>query len=246
MDRQTVRSVERALDVLLCFGGAGGDQGVTQIAQQLGLSKSTVHRLLLALEAKGFVSRSAEGERYRLGMKALELAAAFLKSDDLAEAAYHEMEQLRDQVGETVSLYVRDGLERVRIQKVEGRLSLRRVVHLGQRLPLYLGASGKVLLAGCDDSEQDRILAAVCPEGFDVRKLKVELQHVWKQGWAVSSEEREEGIASVSAPVLNRSGRSRAALAVSGPANRFDRATVEALAPAVIRSARTIGLLAHL
>lgn len=245
-DRQTVRSVERALDVLLCFSGREGDLGVTQIAERVGLSKSTVHRMLAALEAKGFVNRNAETERYRLGLKALELASTFLISHDLAESAYHEMERLRDQVGETVSLYVRDGNERVRIQKVEGRQSLRRVVHLGQRLPLYLGASGKVLLAWCPKAERERILAAGRAEGFEITNLVSELQRVWEQGWAFSSQEREDGIASVAAPVLDRNGYAVGALAISGPVHRLDSGTVATYAPALVQSAKTIGLFKNL
>lgn len=234
------------MDVLLCFSGLEGDLGVTQIAQRVGLSKSTVHRLLVALETKGFVHRNEETERYRLGLKALELASTFLISHDLAESAYHEMEHLRDAVGETVSLYVRDGNERVRIQKVEGRQGLRRVVHLGQRLPLYLGASGKVLLAWCPEAERERILAAGRTDGFDITNLTAELQRVHDQGWAFSSQEREDGIASVAAPVLDRSGYAVAALAISGPVHRLDRDTVATFAPALVQSAKTIGLLKNL
>lgn len=219
---------------------------MTQIAAQVGLSKSTVHRLLTALESKGFVIRNTVTERYRMGLKVLELASAFLMSDDLAESAYHEMERLRDEVGETVSLYVRDGNERVRVQKVEGRQSLRRVVHLGQRLPLYLGASGKVLLAGCPQAERARIMASVCPEGFDIGKLNAELQEVRRRGWAFSSEEREDGIASIAAPVCDRTGTAVAALAISGPVHRLDPSTLPTYVPSVVQSAKTIGMLINL
>ena len=243
-DRQTVRSVERALDVLLCFAGAEGDLGVTQIAERSGLYKSTVHRLLAALEVKGFVNRNPVTERYRLGLKALELASTFLRTDDLADAAYPEMERLRDDLGETVSLYLRDGTERVRVQKVEGRQSLRRVVHLGQRLPLYLGAVGQGA-AGLDSGPGARrgILSAVCPPDFDVNGLNAELDAVRRQGWAFSSEEREEGIASVAAPVLDRNGRGLAALALSGPLHRLDQSSAASFATVLSESARRIGLL---
>lgn len=241
-ERQTVRAVERALDVLLCFVGAQGGLGVTQIADRLGLYKSTVHRLLAALEAKGFVRQDEETEKYHLGLRVLELAAAFLATDNLADVAYPEMARLRDEVGETVSLYVRDGTDRVRVQRAEGRHALRRVVALGQRLPLYLGASGKVLLAFCPPEERDRILQKVLPPGFDEAALRAQLEQVRRQGWASSSEEREEGVASVAAPILDRSGYAVAALAISGPAHRFDPETVIQFADKVRAAARTIAL----
>lgn len=227
-DKATVRSVERALDVLLCFAGHTGSLGVTQIAERVELYKSTVHRLLHTLESRGFVRRDGATERYHLGERVLELAASFPESADLPASASPEMERLRDETGETVSLYIRDGLERVRIHKAEGRQAVRRVVQLGERMPLYVGASSKVLLAYAPDDVRQRVLAAGhLPPGFNRKKLEDQLGKVRQQGFAVSIEEREAGTAAVAAPIIDRSGRIVAALAVSGPAVRF---TPEALA----------------
>ena len=108
----TVRSVERALDILLCFTE---DTGLTmsEIAQRVNLHKSTVHRLLASLEKKGFVVRNPSADQYRLGFRVWELAANLWQSDDPAIILLPEMERLRDLIGETVSLYIRDGRERI-------------------------------------------------------------------------------------------------------------------------------------
>lgn len=239
---QTIRSVERALDVLLCFAGEPHGLGVTQIADKVGLYKSTVHRILAALEAKGFVRQDPVTGRYLLGLKALELASVYLTSGDVPAVAYPEMQLLRDRAQETVSLYVRDGLERVRVQRAEGPLTVRRVVGLGERLPLYLGASGKVLLGWLPAPERTAILEQILPAGFDRAALEAGIAQAVRQGWAVSVEEREPGAASVAAPVLDRMGRCIAALAISGPVGRFDDDSAPRLGRIVQESAHAIGL----
>lgn len=239
---QTIRSVERALDVLLCFSGESAGLGVTQIAEKLGLYKSTVHRVLAALESRGFVRQDGVTGRYHLGLKALELASAYLTSGDLPTTAYPPMCALRDRARETVSLYVRDGLERVRIQRAEGPLTVRRVVGLGERLPLYLGASGKVLLAWAPPPERAELLSQILPPRFDRAGLETTLKEALQQGWAVSLEEREQGVASVAAPVRDHAGRCVAALTISGPVSRFLANSVRHLGEMVMEGARDISV----
>lgn len=239
---QTIRSVERALDVLLCFAGEPDGLGVTQIAEKLGLYKSTVHRILGALEAKGFVCRGANTGRYHLGLKTLELASVYLTSGDVPAVAYPEMLALRDRTQETVSLYVRDGLRRVRVQRAEGPQTVRRVVGLGEGLPLYLGASGKVLLAWAPPAERDALLDQVLPPELDRTAFRQMLDEAVRRGWATSLEEREPGVASVAAPVLDRTGRCVAALAISGPVSRLSTQLVDRFGPMVRESARVISL----
>lgn len=215
---------------------------MTQIAEKVGLYKSTVHRILAALEAKGFVRQETVTGRYHLGLKALELASVYLSSGDLPAIAYQEMLALRDRAQETVSLYVRDGLERVRVQRAEGPLTVRRVVGLGERLPLYLGASGKALLGWLSSAERKGLLDQSLPPGFDRAGLEAAIADAVARGWAVSLEEREAGAASVAAPILDRMGRCVAALAISGPVSRFDAESADRLGRLVAESATLIGL----
>lgn len=251
VDKQmTIQSVERALDVLLLFAGRlhesaedGRGLGVTQIGERLDLAKSTVHRILSTLESKGFCRQDTTTGRYHLGLKALELAGAYLAQSDLGTAAYPEMCRLRDHVDETVTLYVRDGTDRVRVQKAEGRHGVRRVVGLGQRLPLHLGAASKVLLAWLPDYERERVLGVMrLPHDFDLAGLKAGIKDTRQAGWASSAEEREEGVASVAAPILDRNGQAVAALAISGPVQRFSPEAVERYAQAVVEAVRNISM----
>ncbi|MFB0846646.1 IclR family transcriptional regulator [Paenibacillus oleatilyticus] len=237
----TVRAVERALDILLCFTEAE-DLNLTEISARVGLHKSTVHRLLASLEGKGFIIRDPASERYRLGFRIWELSANLTHSDDPALIVLPEMERLRDQVGETVSLYVRDGMERVRVQAVQSNQAIRRVAPIGARLPLSVGASSKILVAFADPDEQQLLLSDPSwPTVVSPTAYLQQLEEVKTLGYATSVEEREPGAAAVAAPIFGRAQRLVAALAVSGPANRLTLKKMKEHAPALMEAARRMG-----
>lgn len=240
-NKLTVRAVERALDILLCFTEET-DLGLTELASRVGLHKSTVHRLLASLEGKGFVIRDQATDKYRLGFRVWELSANLTHTDDPAALMLPEMERLRDLLGETVSLYVRDGHERIRIQAVQSRQAIRRVAPVGARLPLYVGASSKILAAYAGpEFEADFRQNGEWPEGFDIEAFMGQLDTIRKQGYATSIEEREAGAAAVAAPIFNRAGELVAALSVSGPASRFTAAMMKEHAGLIKDAAARMG-----
>jgi len=242
-EKRTVRAVERALDILLCFAKKP-EWGLTEISAQVGLHKSTVFRLLATLEERGFVVRDEASEKYRLGLRILELSANFAREDDLSVILLPEMERLRDEIDETVSLYVRDGHERVRIQAVQSAQPIRRVATVGARLPLSVGASSKVLLAFADPAVRNEVMNDPSwPETVDKRKFLEQLEGIVAAGYATSFEEREPGAAAISAPIFNRSGKLVAALAVSGPSNRLTYEEMLNHLPAILEAARRMGAL---
>jgi len=242
-EKRTVRAVERALDILLCFAKKP-EWGLTEISAQVGLHKSTVFRLLATLEERGFVVRDEASEKYRLGLRILELSANFAREDDLSVILLPEMERLRDEIDETVSLYVRDGHERVRIQAVQSAQPIRRVATVGARLPLSVGASSKVLLAFADPAVRNEVLNDPSwPETVDKQKFLEQLEGIVAAGYATSFEEREPGAAAISAPIFNRSGKLVAALAVSGPSNRLTYEEMLKHLPAILEAARRMGAL---
>lgn len=241
-EKGTVRAVERALDILLCFSGTEMELGLSEIAKKVGLHKSTVHRLLASLESKGFIRRHPQTDKYRLGWTILELVSNVYQSDDLASIVVPEMTRLRDEVGETISLYIRIGKERIRTQAVESNQPVRRVANIGQRLPLYVGASGKILLAWSDPAiVQDVMNDPAWPKDLSKRDFKEALAKTRENGFAVSIEEREPGAAAVAVPIFGRDKQIVAALSVSGPVDRFSEEAVERFVPAAQRTARLIG-----
>lgn len=239
----TVRAVERALDILMCFT-QNSELGLTEIAGMIGLHKSTVHRLMTTLEEKAFVVRDAATEKYRLGIKVWELSTHLSQSDDPAVLLLPAMERLRDRLGETVSLYLRDGKDRLRIQAVQSNQAIRRVAQVGARLPLTVGASSKVLVAFAAPADQEELLsdpdwAELVKGGSYVRQL----QDIRERGYATSIEEREPGAAAVAVPIVNRNGNVAAALSVSGPVSRLSSETLNEFAPVLIEAAREMGLM---
>ncbi|MFD2115376.1 IclR family transcriptional regulator [Paenibacillus yanchengensis] len=241
--KMTVRAVDRALDILLCFT-IRTDWAMTEIAEHVGLHKSTVHRMLATLEEKGFIERDRQTERYHLGLKVWELSANLSRSEDQATIWLPELVRLRDELGETVSIYVRDGMERVRIQAVQSNEPIRRVAPVGARLPLYAGASSKVLIAYAEPAIQDMILNDESfRQNVDITLYQEQMSELLALGYATSVEERESGVAAISAPIFDRYGQLAAALSVSGPASRLTMARMKQYAAIMIESTRQMGMM---
>lgn len=220
-NKLTVRAVERALDILLCFLDRK-ELTLTEISKRVSLNKSTVYRLLSSLEGRGFLLRNPETEKYRLGLRIWELSAHLSREKEPSVLLLPEMIRLRDRVGETISMYVRDGIERVRTQAVESNESIRRVAPVGVRLPLSVGASSKVLVAYDSSNVIDEVLAdPQWPEGIDKNAYLHQIEEIREEGFATSIEERESGTAAVSVPLFYRNGQLAMALSVSGPSNRL-------------------------
>jgi DNA-binding IclR family transcriptional regulator len=204
-----------------------GPLSLAGLVEATGLSRPTAHRLAAALEAHRLVGRDGTG-RYRLGLRVLAWAGAVSAEFGLAEAARPVLEGLRDETGESAQLFVRDGDRRLCVAASERPSGLRDTVPVGAVLPLDRGSGGKVLLAYAADPARGA--------GIDL----ADLETIRRRGWAASVAEREEGVCSVSAPVLDSAGRIHAALGVSGPINRLGRQPGRHLAPAVVAAAREL------
>ena len=205
-----------------------GALSLSGLVAATGLSRPTAHRLAAALEAHRLVGRDDAG-RYRLGLRLLGWAGAVRAEHGLMEAARPVLAGLRDETGESAQLFVRDGDSRLCVAASERPAGLRDTVPVGAVLPVDRGSGGKVLLAFAADG------AARFP-GVD----PAELESIRRRGWAASVAEREDGVCSVSAPVLDSGGRVHAALGVSGPINRLGRQPQRILAAPVLAAAREL------
>ena len=205
-----------------------GPLSLAGLVEATGLSRPTAHRLAAALEAHRLVGRDGEG-RYRLGLRLLGWAGAVRTELGLVEAARPVLEGLRDETGESAQLFVRDGDSRLCVAASERPAGLRDTVPVGAVLPIDRGSGGKVLLAFAGDGAAR--FPGVGP---------AELETIRRRGWAASVAEREEGVCSVSAPVLDGGGRVHAALGVSGPINRLGRQPGRRLAGPVMAAAREL------
>jgi IclR family KDG regulon transcriptional repressor len=221
-----IGAVSRALRVLRCFSVETPELGVTEIAKNLDIHKSTVHRLLATLEHEGFV-RQIEGGRYMLSFAVLELSAGVIAWEGVRETVLSSLQDLAKHTGETAHLAVLDAGEVLYIEKVEGKWSLRMPSSIGRRLPLNCTALGKVFLAGLDRNESHRIVhgqkwEARTPNTLtDPYELETEVNAVRDQGYAVDREEIEEGLVCIAAPIMDDRGVTSAAISISAPSSRM-------------------------
>jgi DNA-binding IclR family transcriptional regulator len=240
----SVRSVERTLDLLLALEKAGRPMGVTDLGNATGLAKGTAQRLLQVLERRGFVQR--EDAQWQLGPGLVHLARSFLTESSLTRSAQWVLEDLAMQCGETACLYVRQGMDRVVVHRVEGAHSMRYTTQVGQRMPLLLGAAGLVLAAGMPEDELEEAIARAGVIRLSNGRVRSReevlalLEEVRLRGVATTREEREAGVASVAAPVLRHGRGTIAAVSVAGLPARMSEETTEHLTVEVRMAARRI------
>ena len=203
--------LDKAVGVL--WATAAEPCGLAELCERTGLPRATAHRLAVGLEVHGLLHRGADG-RWRPGPALAELASR--SGDPLLEAAALVLPRLRDVTEESVQLYRRDGMHRVCVAASEPASGLRDTVPVGSRLPMTAGSGAKVLAAWADPATQRAVLA-------DATFSERTLHDVRRRGWAQSVAEREQGVASVSAPVRDSSGQVVAAVSVSGPVDRIGR-----------------------
>jgi len=187
--------------------------GLAELCERTGLPRATAHRLAAGLEVHRLLARDSAG-RWRLGPALNELAAQV--NDPLLAAGAAVLPRLREITGESVQLYRREGTARICVAALEPPAGLRDTVPVGTRLPMTAGSGAKILLAYSDAATQQAVLPTA---KFTDRTLS----EVRRRGWAQSAAEREPGVASVSAPVRDRSGTVIAAVSVSGPIDRMGR-----------------------
>jgi DNA-binding IclR family transcriptional regulator len=240
----SVHSVDRAISILQVLARHGA-AGVTEIAAELDVHKSTVSRLLGTLEARGLVEQSSNRGRYRLGFGVVQLAAGAAKKHDLSVISRPVCHDLAEKVGETVNVAVKDENSVVSIDQVIGSSTVTTMNWVGQRTPMHATSAGKVFLAHLTPAELDRNLA----EGLErftehtivaATALKEQLETVRHQGYAHTLEEHEIGLAAVAAPIRALDGDVIAALTVSGPKYRINEHTIPEVAPHVMSAAAEI------
>ncbi|MFB1298210.1 IclR family transcriptional regulator [Mycobacterium sp. pW049] len=239
-----VQSVDRALTVLEIVASLG-QAGVTEIAAELGVHKSTVSRLIAVLEARGYVERVSERGKYRLGFAIPRLAHVAGGQSDLVKLGQAACDMLSVDAGETTNLAVLDQDRIVNIVESIGPAEITLRTWVGQSCPAYATSSGKVLLAGLDPNDVRSRVPVPITVFTDrtvrsVADLQDELSVVRERGWASVSEELEVGLNAVAAPVYGAHAQVVAALSVSGPAYRLAPERFEEVAKQTIAAADEI------
>ena len=241
-DTDVLRSVATALDVLDCFA-MDKELGVSEIAQRLGVAKSTAHRMLTTLLSRGLVERTQDG-RYALGLHLHELGQLAQARHTLRHRAMGVLRTLSNQTGLGVMLCVADGADVVALDRVEPVGLIETLAHVGARFPSHCTSAGKVLAAYNPAVAQARHRAGFLPRVPGGPRTDVEwerlLSEVRRKGHAHSSDEFVPGLASVAVPLFDTQRRVPAALLVldhSGDADLTRRCV-----PAMIAAGRRIGM----
>lgn len=240
-----VQSVDRAVSVLEILAQRG-EAGVSEVAADIGVHKSTAFRLLAALEERELVEQTQDRGKYRLGFGILRLASAVPGQLDVIHQARAICEQLAAHVGETVNIAVRRSHFVVNIDQARGPSAVATHNWVGELTPLHATSSGKVLLAYMTPEERRKALAESGLERLtphtitSQRDLDAQVEAAARDGYASSIEELEEGLNAVAAPVRDHTGRVIAALSVSGPVYRFTEERLREVVPDVLAAAASI------
>ena len=221
----SVQSVDRAVSVMEMLSRRGWS-GVTEVANAIGIHKSTAYRLLTTLRDHGLVEQDSSTEKYRLGFGLVRLASAVRADLDILHCARPVCERLSDETGETVTVAVLEGDDAVVIHQNISRSSALSVDWTGRHTPLHATAAGKIFLGGMPDDQARRILRRRL-ERFtentivDAADLRGQLWEIREQGFAFTVEELEVGLNAVGAPIRCAQGALVGAVSVSGPAFRL-------------------------
>lgn len=240
-----VQSVDRAVSVLEILAQRG-EAGVSEVASEIDVHKSTAFRLLGALEARGLVEQTAERGKYRLGFGIVRLAGAVTGRLDITQQGRPVCERLSDEIGETVNIAVIQEHYAVNLCQVRGPGAVGTHNWVGQLTPVHATSSGKILLAHLPAKQRAEVLAASGLRKLTPRtltagaQLEKNLTEAQERGYAVTLEELEIGLHAVAAPIRSRDGDIVAALSASGPAYRFTEERIHALAPLLVRGANEI------
>lgn len=222
---ESASSIGRVFAILGALGDAG-QIGISELSHRLGLSKTTVHRVLQTLKALGYVAQEIETDRYRLTIRLFELGAKALESVDLVREADVEMRRVAQATREAVHLGAFDEDAIVYIHKIDSDYGLRMQSRIGRRNPLYSTAIGKVLLAWMEPADAREVLSHVEFRKSTPRTLASAdavlgiLPRVREQGYGEDNEEQEEGLQCIAVPVFDRFGRVAAGLSISFPTMR--------------------------
>ena len=241
-----VQSLMRALALLERIAGNKDGVTLTDIAQQVGLAPSTVHRLLATMEQADFVQHNDGHGKWYIGVKAFSVGNAFLTNRNVVAESRPFLQTLMEESGETSNLAVLKDREGVIVGQVECREMMRMVVPLGSRTPLHASGVGKALLAGLSDFEVTSILHQTGLNRYTdhtldtVSKLRDALTEIRIRGYAIDNEEHAVGLRCVAATIFDELSEPIAAISLSGPRSRIPDERLPELGSLVMNTAKEI------
>jgi IclR family acetate operon transcriptional repressor len=243
-----VQVLAKAAAVMDCFTIDTPVLHIGEVKRRSGLPPTTTARLLQSLVAENLLER--EGENYRAGLRVLAWSASAAAGSDLISLGAPLLDELRDETGETASLQVRNGAQRITIATAESLRSIVCRTRVGGLMVMHAGASGRIFMAFDPAAFEAAVRAGLTrftPSTVTDRSLlKKQLDDIRRAGVAVARDEREQGLSSVSSPIFGREGRLVGTMSVSVPSFRLDEHSEQRMVEATRRTAAVLsGRLGH-
>jgi len=222
-----VQSLERAFKLLEALSEFPEGIQITRLAEKVDLSKSTAHRLLATLINMDYVIKDQESEKYKLGYRIIFLSRNIINNIDIISIAKPFLEELAEDVNETIHLCIQDKEEVLYVDKIESSRTIRMYSRVGNRAPMYCTGVGKVLLSGLDKNRFDKVadninFVVMTPTTItNKEQLCQEMELIRSRGYALDDIEHEEGIRCIAAPIFDSEGKVIASFSIAGPSNRI-------------------------
>jgi len=241
-----LKTVDKALSLLLEFSSSTPLLGVRELAGRVGLAPSVVQRMVATMQQRGFVQQCPQTRKYRLGVRLWELGVLFREQFQLNDAVQTLLQATANGTGETVYLNMLDAEQAVCVQIAEGPESVKLTIRLGERTPLHLGSRGRAMLAHLPPERRAALLDAVVdgwsPAEAALRRRALEdgLITICRDGYCVSRGERLTDVVGISVPLFDRTDRVFASVTVGGPSARMTEDKVAECVPRILALAREI------
>ena len=239
--------INRIFSLLDCFSVEKPELGVREAARILNISPSSCGRMLGELRDEGILVQNMETRTYSLGGRVIRWADVYTASSDLRKKAYPWMQKIYKETNETVSLYSAEEFDRVCVERIESRKTVRIVETVGTRIKVFTGSGGKSILAFRTPEEINHVFeyARSLPKYHDddlfFQQLQKEFTEIRKQGYAVSHGEWEDDASGIGAPIFNDKGIPIGSISISGPTQRFlDDAVIRMYAELLVKSVEQI------
>jgi IclR family transcriptional regulator, KDG regulon repressor len=242
-DPYVIDIVDVALDVIECLNDESKSYGASELARKLGINRTRVFRILKTLGQRGYVDYDPDTQAYRLGVKFLHIGESVRERLDLRREAEPVLMELARQTGDSAHLLILQAEHAVTIDRRQGENRLQVASPIGQSLPLYAGASPKILLAYLPAAEQERIIDSMEFESFtentikDAAQLRRCLERIRRKGYVVDEQDYERGVYAIGAPVRDHGGRVVAGISVTTPETRYSAARRQELIALVMEAA---------
>ena len=243
--QNTIKSLDRALEVFEYLSATSGKQ-LSELASELSQAPATVYRILVTLEARGFVEFDASMQHWHVGPRAFVVGSRFLRRTNLVDRARPILRRLMEETGETANLGIEQAGNVLFVSQVETHESIRAFFPPGTLSPMHASGIGKILLAHMDEERFKRWF-----KGRELKKFtpntKTEFQDLIafshearKIGYALDGEEKNLGMRCIAAPVFDVNQEAIAGISVSGPTSRVNEETTSELALAVRSAAQDL------